>query len=668
MILNVEGSDLYTIYSLPDSNFYLPFSEYKTSCEFRRALLAMDLHPHSGPNIYDQVSFGEAPPEQGWKLHVSAVPADAVQVLQRVAEVCREFDTTFKFVKDERLLLNVNGKAWPRSGSGKFITIYPSSDTYGSIAGRLSSTLHEFEGPYILTDRPVLGSHCLFTRYGGFRGEPTVRPDGTLQHFILDPSSGEYRIDSRRPYAPSPSRAGISVGPKGGLAIGPDCRYEVQRPLHFSSTGGIYLATDLTTGERVLIKEGRRRVAIDRHGRDAADRAEAEFGILSALKGSDVAPEPYELFHQGGNTFLVEELVGGRDLAVEVAVTSPLNQRQREDYHDGRRYLSEVFHVWRQIFDLFKVLEEHSIRYPDISTRNVMIQRDDTIEGVQLRLIDFESAEMWRMGADFVPDGTRGFRRVPPAEPAYDGPIDPVAMSYLLAATIYPVTQLAELDYPAFWMVTGNALRDLGASSRVQEALEAGTRGELTLRELECSVLGSFADHPIAKALPRNHHRSQPDSDVTDFVQRLRAGLLANLELESDQMWPVDPKGYERNNICAAWGSAGIVSALSYSGGCPPEGRSRFVRQVRENDLRLVPGGLYSGTAGISWTLLDLGETSLASRLLDHAMSAVSTDDTSVYSGMAGVGIACLHFYDQSGQSDYLTAALDLANACSQDC
>src|SRR6266478_4290114 len=65
-------------------------------------------------------------PDQGWKIHVSATRANAHAILDRVCSVLfASSDADFKFALDIPTLYLLNGKNWPRSASGKFITIYP---------------------------------------------------------------------------------------------------------------------------------------------------------------------------------------------------------------------------------------------------------------------------------------------------------------------------------------------------------------------------------------------------------------------------------------------------------------------------------------------------------------------------------------------------------------
>jgi hypothetical protein len=71
---------------------------------------------------------GQALPGQGWKLHLSATPHSAPEVLELVLPVLLEVGTLFKFIVSTDLLYVVNAPYWPRGISGKFITIYPTEE------------------------------------------------------------------------------------------------------------------------------------------------------------------------------------------------------------------------------------------------------------------------------------------------------------------------------------------------------------------------------------------------------------------------------------------------------------------------------------------------------------------------------------------------------------
>ncbi|CAM5392147.1 Serine/threonine-protein kinase PknA OS=Streptomyces lavendulae subsp. lavendulae OX=58340 GN=pknA1 PE=4 SV=1 [Streptomyces lavendulae subsp. lavendulae] len=76
---------------------------------------------------------------QGWKLHVSATSASAPAVLAKALDVLLREGSAFKFARSLEQVSALNSRATPRGSSGKFITVYPRSDTD---AARIALELH----------------------------------------------------------------------------------------------------------------------------------------------------------------------------------------------------------------------------------------------------------------------------------------------------------------------------------------------------------------------------------------------------------------------------------------------------------------------------------------------------------------------------------------------
>ena len=93
-------------------------------------------------------------PIQGWKIHVTATLDNAQSILDTVCLYCFEHGLTFKYLSSSKALSDQNWKYANRSGSGKFITIYPVGDeSFSQSLEGLDELLCEEKGPYILSDR-----------------------------------------------------------------------------------------------------------------------------------------------------------------------------------------------------------------------------------------------------------------------------------------------------------------------------------------------------------------------------------------------------------------------------------------------------------------------------------------------------------------------------------
>ena len=105
-------------------------------------------------------------PVQGWKIHVSTTPENAQDVLSRTAGMCFRAGLAFKFNPTRHSMLSRNAKYADRSGSGKFITIYPGDETVlERVVRELGEMLTGSSGPYILSDLRW-GEGPVHVRYG----------------------------------------------------------------------------------------------------------------------------------------------------------------------------------------------------------------------------------------------------------------------------------------------------------------------------------------------------------------------------------------------------------------------------------------------------------------------------------------------------------------------
>src|SRR5437763_5600875 len=125
---------------------------------------------------FSQQSFGTGPwPDQGWKLHLSATPLSAIDVLDGALDVLLADGARFKVVNTVALLATFNEASFGVSQIGKFITVYPSDDAHAvRLAVGLDAATDGLTGPRVPTDRPLRPSSLVHYRYGTMM----ARPDG----------------------------------------------------------------------------------------------------------------------------------------------------------------------------------------------------------------------------------------------------------------------------------------------------------------------------------------------------------------------------------------------------------------------------------------------------------------------------------------------------------
>ncbi|MFG3296035.1 class IV lanthionine synthetase LanL [Streptomyces sp. NPDC048179] len=367
---------------------------------------------------------------QGWKLHVSATSASAPEVLEKALEVLLREDSGFKFVRSLEQVSALNSRATPRGSSGKFITVYPSSD---EAAARLALELHKatlgLAGPRILSDQPYAPNSLVHYRYGAFVGRRRLSDQGLLVWFIEDPDGNPVEDRRTGQYSPpswavSPFPAAVPSPPRqkkpagGPVLLGG--RFSVREAIRHTNKGGVYRGTDVTTGAPVVIKEARPHVEGDASGSDVRDWLRAEAATLEKLKGTGLAPEPLAMFETGGHLFLAQEEVPG----------VPLRNWVAERFRDvgGERYRADALAQAGRLVELVAAAHARGCVLRDFTPGNVMVRPDG-----ELRLIDLELAVLEDDAPLPTRVGTPGFSA---PERLTDAPVSRTADYYSLGATV----------------------------------------------------------------------------------------------------------------------------------------------------------------------------------------------------------------------------------------
>ena len=197
-------------------------------------------------------------PEQGWKIHVAACLDNTRRVLATVWDHCIGERLHFKFIDSPATFIAQNAKYADRSGSGKFVTIYPVDEAaLERSLRRLGRALRGEHGPYILSDLRWEGGP-LFVRYGGFLLQHCRTAEGRVVPAIRDPH-GALVPDDRAPALRIPPWVELPAVLTPAWAAheaepAEPFPYTVTGALHFSNGGGVYSAVD-ARGAEVVLKE-----------------------------------------------------------------------------------------------------------------------------------------------------------------------------------------------------------------------------------------------------------------------------------------------------------------------------------------------------------------------------------------------------------------------------
>ncbi|MCL6293007.1 class IV lanthionine synthetase LanL [Streptomyces sp. 43Y-GA-1] len=673
--------------------------------------------------------------EQGWKLHLSATPLSAALVLAVAADVLVEERASFKFAGAlDRVALLTGGRA-DRGGGGKFITVYPDDpELFRRLARRLHAATLGLRGPRILSDRPYAPGSLVHYRYGVFGGVRTTTNDGDTDVRLRNPGGGLEK-DRRQAWVTTPAWApppfpepaaspeptaspetmpGPSqeqekerekekekepTGPRkrtpGSKSVRLNGRYVVTKAIRHAFKGGVYRATDETTGRQVVVKEARAHVGVRMDGTDLQDTLRHEAETLEALAPLGFTPAAIEVFAQGGNLFLAQEFVPGRTL------------RDRLVEHPVRD-LAEFLALGRQIVDIVAAVHGTGRVLRDLSPNNLMV----TPEG-RVRLIDVEY---------LAPEGVpvrRGYT------PGYVGPEVSSLRDYDFTAPTY-AGDLYGLGAVLLHLATGVDMLlvpdDRPIGDRTQALITAAVADHAWAAPLLPLLLALCAPLPeerwelprVRKALaelPGSGHRptgggsgrngetggtrvTGPGATGGSGVPALSgeererliadgiAYLLRTRPGSGGHLWDVSAFGATTDPLNVQYGSAGVLAVLTRAAaaGAGPDVR-RGVAELTEWTRRRLAGlptgrtpdgtllpGLHFGRSGTAWALLDaaqlLGDEDVAAEASALARAVpVDWPNRDICHGAAGAGMTQLHFWRTTGDPVFRDRAVACADA-----
>ena len=614
---------------------------------------------------------GDPIPAQGWKIHVSATHDTAETILGKIFDYCMPRNIPFKFLASSLALHMRNAKYAPRGASGKFITIYPADEeACERILAELDSLIGGLPGPYILSDLRYAGGP-LYVRYGGFAKRYCRDSNDLLVPAMADPS-GQLVPDLRTPVFTVPAWVTVPgflaphLAARDAVTMN-DLPYQVEKALHFSNGGGVYLATDLRTGEQVVLKEARPHAGLAADRTDAVTRLGREHDILRHLSGLGVAPEVRDYFTVGDHHFLVEDYIDGDALNTYHAQKHPM-LRATPDPQEIAGYTSWALRFCARLELAVEAIHERSIVFNDLHSFNVMIRPDDTVA-----LIDFEAAA--RIGENKRPVvGNPGFM-APRDRTGFD--IDRYSLACLKLATFMPLTKLFRLDpgkaahlaeviYGHFPVPAGfldAAVDEITGRSRHSTALSGPEPPRPT-------ALAPPETHPTALAPPETHPTAgQPVTEITPDLagwerarqSLVRAILASSTPARSDRLFPGDIEQFENpaGGLCIAYGAAGVLYALSEAGVDVQAEHTEWLITRSAEPVTGAKLGLYDGMTGVACVLGRLGYPATALRLAEMCLAEEWEKlGADLYGGLSGIALALLHLGDATAEPRLREAAL----------
>ncbi len=621
------------------------------------------------------------PRTQGWKLHVSATPVSAPDVLDRALPLLLASRSPFKFTASRDHLAMLNDRHTSRGHSGKFLTIYPDSDQEAvRLAERLDEATAGLAGPRVLSDRPYRPGSLVHYRYGAFVEQRRLSHDGFYAWVIEDPDGNPVEDKRVGQYVPpdwvtcpfpNPPASGPGNQPRtqrNGVLIGG--RFLAKEAIRHTNRGGVYRATDTETGQKVIVKEARPHVGADRSGYDERDRLRTEARALEHLVPSGLAPRVISLFEQATHVFLAEEHIPGTPMRNWV--------EERIRSNGWRQKIPDTGPMARRVVSLLRGVHDAGMVVRDFTPNNIMV-----LPNGELRLIDLELAVP--VENDEIPGhvGTPGFSA---PEQLRGATPERRADFFSLGATL---CFLAIGDAPV--LVEDSGPQQRSAHDALAEWLTARWHGTglpdahrvliLDLMRLEP------ADRPTAvdadTVLRSSRPAAAPPSSGGLATGEARAAidgiadhLLDTMQPDADRLWPVSCAHGSPDPCSVQHGAAGVLGVLTRYrelGAAEPARLDRALARAGEWIIARMPTtdgrppGLYFGEAGIAWALHDAAEL-----LRDERMAAesrrlaaglpVAALNPDITHGTAGIGLTLLHLWQRTGDPELLGRAAKSAD------
>ncbi|WP_344658618.1 class III lanthionine synthetase LanKC [Catenulispora subtropica] len=591
-------------------------------------------------------------PEQGWKIHVSACLDNAERILAVVHSYCLEHGLAFKYLRSAAILHTQNAKYAARGSSGKFMTLYPLDDhALEQCLTDLQRLLEGQQGPYILSDLRW-GEGPLYLRYGAFAEQYCRSETGELVLALREPS-GRLRPDVRGAvfdlpeWAPSPDVLREVLARHGTQSVA-DFPFAVERALHFSNGGGIYLATPADGGGQVVLKEARPHAGLDQRGEDAVQRLGHERDILRRLAGLDAVPAELGYFTAWEHHFLVQEYIGGEPLNLWFGKRFPLI-RPDADRQAVAGYRAEALKVLAGIRHGLSAIHDRGVVFGDLHPRNLIVRPDGGVV-----FVDFELSSP--IDAYVRPAlGAAGFA-APATAAGFD--VDEYAFAALTLWCFLPLSPLTALD--------PDKVDELAQAAQERFDLPAELMATVRARMAAAPDIPSPRDTSEAMYLEveGSPGRLLDGEDATWPALRdsLAAAINASATPErADRLFPGDPAQFTHDALGLAFGAAGVLHALNVSGADVEPGHVQWLLDAVQRN-RATPG-LYIGSHGVAYVLDQLGRTKEAAQLLDRLLTGpADAPGTDLFAGLPGIALTLLHFssaLDDRGLHDAAVNAAD---------
>ncbi|WP_395304224.1 protein kinase [Enterobacter sp. ECC-019] len=378
-------------------------------------------------------------PLQGWKIHISATPANALEILKNVGELVLKYHWQGKAIMSIELLRKMNtGLFFGYSQIGKFITIYCIDHVdFVEKISILKESTRTYTGPSVPSDMKVKDSSCLYYRYGNFQNSENtiVDPQGNI---ILD---GRLRRTAVPLWAKNQTTSIHFNNEDNSISL-LDHGYLIYECLSQRGKGGVFKALSVLSQsiDNVIIKEGRKNGEEEHPGRDGYARLLNEHKILNILKDTKAkVPKVIKKIETEYRCLVITSYIPG--IRLDEMISESLRTKHNLSFGQMVRL---AFLLSEQV----GILHAMDIYHRDIKPANLII---DECAGISL--IDFEGAHF---GTESIYDpwGSPGFappewRTIQNTDLIIKGDIYSIGATFfsLFTGSVYRSSSVKENDY-----------------------------------------------------------------------------------------------------------------------------------------------------------------------------------------------------------------------------
>ena len=261
-------------------------------------------------NIYSYHHiFPNELPHFGYKIHISATIKNYEQIDGIVRPFLEKNRVAYKYIKKRKDIINNFSVGETAAESGKYFTIYPKThQDFLKLLEQLYVLIPiEYDGIYIMSDRPYQDSKVIFYRFGTIKLEAEHTDEGFPT--LIGPNQEKWQ-DFQRGYFDLPSWI-KDIQPENIIQESYlSNNYLVTSVLSDNNGGNVYCGKSLKTEKSVVIKESRPNI-IYFDNIYKSDLRKIEYHLSKNIK--KYIAKPIEHVKEWINDYYIYEEIKGED-------------------------------------------------------------------------------------------------------------------------------------------------------------------------------------------------------------------------------------------------------------------------------------------------------------------------------------------------------------------